>query len=139
MYKIIVDHNPNDKDNEIIRKGVFNAHKDIVGEPDKEFSIFLKNEDGKIVGGIQAGLDKQSVYIDLLWVDEALRSHGYGKKLLDAAEQEGIKNGCIYSTTDTWDFQAEDFYLKCGYERIGEIKNYWFEHSKIFLRKKLTH
>jgi hypothetical protein len=38
---------------------------------------------------------------------------------------------------DTWDFQAEEFYLKNGYERIGELKNYWHGHSKIFLRKKL--
>lgn len=58
-------------------------------------------------------------------------------KLLDAAEQEAIKNGCVFSLVDTWDFQAEEFYLKKGYERIGEMKNYWLGHSKLFLRKKL--
>jgi hypothetical protein len=42
--------------------------------------------------------------------------------LLYTAEQEAIKNGCVFSTVDTWDFQAEEFYLKNGYERIGEIK-----------------
>lgn len=65
------------------------------------------------------------------------RKQGYGKKLLDAAEQEAIKNGCIFSTTDTFDFQAEEFYLKNGYERMGEIKKYWYDHSRIFFRKNL--
>lgn len=58
-------------------------------------------------------------------------------KLLDEVEQEAIKNGCVFSLVDTWDFQAEEFYLKKGYERIGELKNYWLGHSKIFLRKNL--
>ena len=57
--------------------------------------------------------------------------------VVDAAEQEAIKNGCIFSTLDTFDFQAEVFYKKCGYECMGEIKNYFFDHSRIFLRKKL--
>jgi hypothetical protein len=33
--------------------------------------------------------------------------------------------------------QAEGFYLKSGYEPMGEIKKYWREHSRIFLRKAL--
>ncbi|MBI2792808.1 MAG: GNAT family N-acetyltransferase [Gammaproteobacteria bacterium] len=114
----------------------FNEH--IMGEPrDKEFSVFLKNDLGEIFGGIQAHFDTESVYIEVLWVDEKLRKHGYGRKLLDAAEQEAIKNGCIFSITDTLAFQAEAFYLKNGYVRMGEIKKYWYEHSRIFLRKAL--
>ncbi|MCX6994429.1 MAG: hypothetical protein NTY13_01095, partial [Chlamydiae bacterium] len=58
--------------------------------------------------------------------------------MCDAAETEAIKNGCIFCLVGTWDFQAEEFYLKNGYERISELKNYWLGHSKIFLRKNLT-
>jgi hypothetical protein len=36
----------------------------------------------------------------------------FGTKLLDAAEREAIKNGCIFSLVDTWDFQAEEFYFE---------------------------
>ena len=137
MYKTIIDHAPSQAANNVIKEGLFAAHKDIIGEPDKHFSVFLKNDLGKIAGGIMAFFDTESVYIDALWVDETLRNQGYGKKLLKAAEQEGINHGCVFSTTDTWDFQAEGFYLKNGYERMGEIKNYWFNHSRIFLRKNL--
>src|SRR5579871_5862692 len=97
MYKIIVDHAPSQEDNEIIREGLYASQKHIVGEPDQYFSIFLKDENGKVCGGIQASVDTQSVYINLLWIAEKLRNQGYGKKLLDAAEQEAFNHGCIYS------------------------------------------
>ncbi len=135
MYKVVVDYTPSDVDNDVVREGVIAFNETIIGERDKAFSIFFKNDEGKVFGGIQAFLGTESVYIDVLWVEENLRKQRYGTKLLDAVEQEAIKNGCIFSLVDTWDFQAEVFYLKNGYERIGELKNYWLSHSKIFLKK----
>ncbi len=137
MYEVVVDHNPGQSDNEVVREGLIRSFEAKFGERDKQFSIFLKNDLGKVFGGIQAFFDTESIYIDVLWVEENLRKQGYGKKLLAAAEREAIENGCIFSLVDTWDFQAEEFYLKNGYERIGEIKNYWHGHSKLFLRKNL--
>jgi len=138
MYTIVVDHDPNQADNAVIVEGLVSFYEDVTGESrDKEFSIFLKNDSGKVFGGIQALFDTQSVYIEIFWVDKKLRHQGWGTKLLYAAEQEAIKNGCVFSTVDTWDFQAEELYLKNGYEHMGEIKNYWRHHSRIFLRKRL--
>lgn len=139
MYKVVVDYAPTEADNTVVREGIIAFNADIVGERDKPFSIFLKNEVGKVFGGIQAFLDSESVYIDVLWVERSLQKQGYGTQLLKAAEQEALKKGCKFSTVDTWDFQAEEFYLKNDYERIGELKNYWHNHSKIFLRKNLKH
>lgn len=137
MYKVIIDYNPSKTDNDLVSEELFLSHKDIIGEKDKTCSFFLKNDVGEIFGGMQVFFDTESVYIDKLWIKETFRKQGYGKKLLEAGENEAIKNGCVFSTTDTWDFQAEDFYLKNGYHRIGEIKNYWRHHSRIFLRKNL--
>lgn len=137
MFKIIVDYTPSEADNAVVREGIIASNEKIIGERDKEFSIFLKNDSGKVFGGIQVFMDTEAAYIDILWIEEALQKQGYGTKLLNAAEQEATRNGCFFSTVDTWSFQAEEFYLKNGYERIGELKNYWHEHSKIFLRKKL--
>lgn len=137
VYKVVVDYVPTEADNAVVREGIIAFNESILGERDKAFSIFLKNDLGKVFGGIQAFLGTESVYIDVLWVKENLQKQGYGKKLLDAVEQEAIKNGCVFSLVDTWDFQAEAFYMKNGYERIGELKNYWLDHSKIFLRKNL--
>lgn len=138
MHQIIVDYAPTDADNEIVREGITAFNEKILGERDRAFSIFLKDDQAKVLGGIQAFLGSESIYIDVLWVDGSLQKQGYGAKLLKAAEREAIENGCLYSLVDTWDFQAEEFYLKNGYERIGELKKYWLGHTKIFLRKKLN-
>lgn len=137
MYKVIVDHHPSQSDNEVVKEGLIKSYESQFGERDKEFSIFLKSDSGGIFGGLQAMFDSEAIYIEALWIEENLRKQGYGKKLLAAAEREAFKNGCRFSLVDTWDFQAEEFYLKNGYEKIGELKNYWHGHSKLFLRKKL--
>ncbi|CAN0574718.1 unnamed protein product [Ectocarpus sp. 12 AP-2014] len=138
IYRIIVDHNPSQTDNDVIMEGFISFNEHMMDKPrDKEFSVFLKNELGEIFGGIQAHFDKESIYIETLWVDEKLRKQGYGKQLLKAAELEAIKQGCVFSIVDTLAFQTAEFYLKSEYELMGEIKKYWHEHSRIFLRKVL--
>lgn len=137
MYKVVVDYAPTDADNAVVREGIIAFNESVLGERDKPFSIFLKNDLGKVFGGIQAFLGTADVYIGVLWVESNLQKQGYGTKLLDAVEREAIKNGCTFSLVDTWDFQAEGFYLKKGYEQIEELKNYWLGHSKLFLRKNL--
>lgn len=137
MYKVVVD-TPSDADNDVLREGIIAFNEKIVGERDKEFSIFLKDDLGKVFGGIQAFLGSESIYIETLWVEKNLQKQGYGTQLLGAAEREAVKNGCVFSAVDTFDFQSEEFHLKNGYERIGELKNCWFRHSKIFLRKNLN-
>jgi len=138
MYEIEIDYDANEADKSIICEGLVASSMSVIGEKDKSFSVLLKDGNSIIRGGILAGFDSESVYIDTLWVDEKSRDQGYGTKLLNAAENEAYKLGCHYSTVDTYSFQAEGFYLKNGYERIGEVKNYWLHHSKIFLRKTLN-
>jgi ribosomal protein S18 acetylase RimI-like enzyme len=137
MYKVIVDHTPSHSDNDVVKEGLIKSYEAQFGERDKELSVFLKNDLGKVFGGMQAMFDSEAIYIEALWIEDNLRKQGYGRKLLAAAEEEAVKNGCRFSLVDTWDFQAEEFYLKNGYEKIGELKNYWHGHSKLFLRKKL--
>jgi GNAT superfamily N-acetyltransferase len=137
MYEVVIDYSPSEADNAVVKEGLIQCYEAKFGERDKQFSIFLKSESGKVFGGIQAMFDSEAMYIEALWVEENVRKQGYGAKLLVEAEREAIQNRCLFSLVDTWDFQAEGFYLKHGYERIGELKNYWHGHSKIFLRKPL--
>jgi GNAT superfamily N-acetyltransferase len=138
MYKVLIDYAPSQSDNNVIMEGLIQFYEKATGQPrDKEFSIFLKDHLGIIVGGLQAHFDIESIYIEIFWIDEKRRNQGHGKNLLEAAEKEALKNGCTFSIIDTLSFQAEGFYLKNGYQRIGEIKNYCFEHSRIFLKKNL--
>lgn len=138
MLKLITDYNPSQNDNGIVRAGIINFNDTILGYKSKTLSIFLKDEEESIHGGIFTWLDTDSIYIEVLWIDEKYRGQGYGTKLLRAVEDEGKRNGCRFCTLDTFGFQAEEFYLKSGYERLGEIQNYIRKHSRIFLRKNLV-
>lgn len=137
MYQIVVDYQPPESDSKIVREGIVAYNTENLGEKPKPFSIFLKNKNGDVMGGVSAWIYSESIYIYIVWIDKKLRSKGYGTKLLKAAETEALDNGCRYSTLDTFGFQAEGFYLKNGYKHLGEIKNYLFDHPRIFLRKKL--
>ena len=137
MLQLITDYNPSRHDNQIVRAGIIDFNDSILNYKSKSLSIFLKDADENIQGGVLTWLDIDSIYIDILWVEEKLRGQGYGTRLLLAAEEEGKKNGCGFCTLDTFGFQAEEFYLKNGYEHLGEIKNYIRHYSRIYLRKKL--
>ena len=62
-------------------------------------------------------------YIDLdnVVVDEAARSRGIGKKLLDWAEAEGRRQGCKLAVLDSYTTapRAHRFYYRAGYVALG--------------------
>lgn len=96
-YSITVDHNPSQADNDALMEGLITSYEREMNETrDKEFSVFLKNNLGEIFGGIQARFDTESVYIDVLWVDDKFRKKGFGTKLLNAAELEAKKTAVFF-------------------------------------------
>ena len=101
-----------------------------------EFSI--KNEKDNVIGGVLAGINYwNGLEIKILWVDENYRNQGHGKNLLNHLENEAKKKGASISMVDTFDFQAEGFYIKNNYEIIGEIKDFPKGHRRIYFSKVL--
>lgn len=101
------------------------------------FNYVLKDENEAIIGGITAASYCWKIlYINVLWIDEQYRKHGYGSQLLEKVEQEARNIGCHLAHLDTFDFQAKDFYLKHGYEIFGELDGPE-GHKKYFMKKKL--
>ncbi|WP_245710274.1 GNAT family N-acetyltransferase [Winogradskyella thalassocola] len=75
--------------------------------------------------------------IKILWIDEDYRNQGLGRTLLKHLENKAIKRGVSIAIVDTFDFQAEEFYIKNGYDVIGEIKNFPKGHRRIYFSKVL--
>ncbi|MFI5332970.1 MAG: GNAT family N-acetyltransferase [Candidatus Babeliales bacterium] len=101
------------------------------------FNYVIKDENGTIIGGIiAASYCWKILYINVLWVDEQHRKHGYGSQLLEKVEQEAQKIGCTLAHLDTFDFQAKDFYLKHGYQVFGALENCPPGHTKYFMSKR---
>ena len=76
------------------------------------------------------------MHIDLLFVDENHRHQGLGRYLVEKVEREAKRLGAGMAQTDTFDFQAKDFYLEQGYEVFGEIENSHRPGHKWFYLKK---
>jgi hypothetical protein len=55
--------------------------------------------------------------------------------LLEAAEKEAQKRGCLQADLDTFDFQARGFCEKQGYSVYAAQQDYPIGHRKFMLRK----
>ena len=103
-----------------------------------KIEFVAKNEEGIEIGGILGGIGYwNGLEVKILWVKEAYRKKGIGSKILKHAEKIAIEKGAVISMLDTFDFQAEEFYLKNGYKPIGEIKDFPKGHRRIYFSKKL--
>lgn len=102
-----------------------------------DFSVFLKDNDNKIHGGIIAQVRPKLklLYLDYIWVAPEFRNKGFGTKIVYIAEQIAKNKGCETAEVETLNFQAEIFYQKLGYSRFGVIEKYMGNYDYIFMRK----
>ena len=101
-------------------------------------AIFLRDERGAILGGALGDIYGGWLHLTFLWVAEPLRGRGYGRQLLEAAEEEARTQGCRGVHLSTHSFQARPFYERFGYEIVGEIiPDNPAGHSLFFLKKAL--
>ncbi|PJD95751.1 MAG: GNAT family N-acetyltransferase [Legionella sp.] len=100
-------------------------------------NFHIKDEQGSIIAGINALSCWQMLHISELYVDEYHRGKAIGSLLLNKVETEAKAIGATISHTDTFDWQAEGFYLKHGYEVFGVIDDCPKGHKRFFLKKYL--
>ncbi len=100
--------------------------------------IYLRDDDGTIKGGLTGGTFWHWCHVDILWLDESIRQHGYGSTLLQMVEEEAVRRGCVGIFLDTMSFQAPDFYIKHGYSEWGRLDDFPPGHQRIFFKKWLA-
>jgi ribosomal protein S18 acetylase RimI-like enzyme len=104
----------------------------------EDFLIKAISASGAMVAGIHAHTGGDWLYIASLWVDEDHRGRGLGKRLLGLAEETAIDKKCHGVYLYTYSFQSPDFYHKHGYVTIGTLDNFFGNHKKYYMVKKLT-
>ena len=77
---------------------------------------FVAKESDEVVGIISGKSYFNSAHITNLIVYEEHRDKDIGSKLVKAVEEYFKKKNCKTVTLDTYEFQAPNFYKKCGYE-----------------------
>ncbi|HWG79581.1 MAG TPA: GNAT family N-acetyltransferase [Stellaceae bacterium] len=103
----------------------------------RPLAVLVKDEDGKVLGGLWGTTGWQWLFVHLLWLPETLRGTGLGRDLMHRAEAEAVARGCGNVWLDTLSFQARGFYEKLGYAVFGTLEGYPPGHHRYFLRKRL--
>ena len=62
---------------------------------------------------------------------------GLGRELLAAVEEQARERGCRWAKLNTWEFQAPDFYDRCGYVTYGREIDFPPGHVNHLMRKEL--
>jgi GNAT superfamily N-acetyltransferase len=101
-------------------------------------NFVLRGERGDVLGGVLGQLWGGWLQVTYLWVAEAARGAGHGRRLMEDAEAYARSRGAVGATVETYSFQARPFYERLGYQVFGTLDGYPPGHIKFFLRKALA-
>jgi GNAT superfamily N-acetyltransferase len=104
----------------------------------RQIAVLLQDKtDGRTVGGLWGKIAYTWLFVELLFVPEAMRGAGAGSHLLARAEEIARAHSCVGVWLDTYSFQAPGFYLKQGYEVFGTLDGGPTGPGRSFFRKAL--
>lgn len=130
---------PNPEYKRVLVEGMLAHHKNSGHQREvKTFSVFAKDESNKVIGGVIVSFLWNGMEIQALWVDQTARKQGLGRKLMEMVEEEGIKRGCTISYTNTFSWQAPEFYAKLGYSVYGKLDDFPPGNSLTYFQKNLS-
>lgn len=101
----------------------------------ERFGLLAHDADDALRAGLVGVVAGGWLFVESLWVDEALRGQGVGRALMSSAEDHARVRGCHDAWLDT--FQARGFYEQLGYVAFAELEDYPPGQSRHFLRKAL--
>ncbi|WP_078393805.1 GNAT family N-acetyltransferase [Shouchella patagoniensis] len=140
--KLHLTNEPSKKDKQFIEEALYSFNLDHLPQDLRgryeEISLFLKDEQGVVHGGILGEICWNWLEIEYLILDADVRKEGYGSQLLMEIEKIAIAKKCDFIKVDTLSFQALDFYKKHGYHVFGSIDNVGREFEHYYLKKNLV-
>jgi len=106
-----------------------------LAEPERKLGIFVRDAGGAVQGGVLAVSYYRWMMLDIVFLSETMRGRGLGRRLVQAAEREAVRRGCIGVWLLSFSFQAPDLYRRLGYQEIGTLA-FPRGHHAVFLQKR---
>ncbi|MEU8775089.1 GNAT family N-acetyltransferase [Streptomyces sp. NPDC048606] len=107
------------------------------GHEQAEFTVRITDADGDLVAGLSGWSWGDRAGIGMTWVREDSRGGGWGTRLLEAAEAEARRRGCVTILVSSFTFQAPAFYARHGYEEQARVPGFPAGHEDVYLLKRL--
>ena len=124
LPELVVEDAPDAADLALLEEQVAAAAIAAAGLGDeREFGIFGRDDDGRVVAGISAIVWGGYCELQAMWVEESLRNRGLAHALFAAAEAEARRRGCALVVFHAYDLLARGLYERLGYETVGVIEN----------------
>ncbi len=138
MYSFSIEVHPSSEDVAVLSQGLtVHSFPHTPAQGFKSIGSFLRDENGKLVGGVWGYINWNWLQVGLVWLSEDLRGEGHGKQLLLALEDRARERGCEFVHLDTFSYQARPFYEKLGYEVFATLEDYPPGHQRFFMKKTL--
>jgi ribosomal protein S18 acetylase RimI-like enzyme len=135
----LVYEDPTPNDIRFLEDRLYEFNQAATGIDDgRTLGILVRDESGKVLAAAVGHTWGGTCELRQVWVAEAQRGAGLGRRLLAAAETEAIRRGCAQLVLATHSFQAPDFYQKFGYDVVSEVPEYPRGHSHLVMRKFLS-
>lgn len=136
-FQVLAEADPADID--FVRNGLRHYNSLFADNSYQPLHIFLRDNDGTLVGGLLGDTYWGWLAVNILWLDEGVRRQGYGERLLAAAEDEARRRGCAHVHLDTLSFQARPFYEKLGYRVYGALEDFpaGSGHTRYYMTKDI--
>jgi GNAT superfamily N-acetyltransferase len=138
-FKVSISDVADERDSAELRDAVHAYNQETTGFRDSlALSCFVRDDDGRLVAGIDGFTWGGYARVEYLWVEESRRHLGYGRQLLEAAEDEARRRGCVTLVLDTHEFQAPWLYTRLGYKLAGTTHDTPRGYRQYLYEKRLS-
>jgi GNAT superfamily N-acetyltransferase len=121
--EIVLTDAPTDADAAIIERGLADFDAEQVGIRDRQRVAVLARDHatGQTLGGILGRTSLGMLFVDLVYLPEALRGQDLGSRMMAMVEQEAVRRGCRSGALITTSFQAPGFYARQGWRELARM------------------
>jgi len=134
-YKITVEDEFCPEDIQTVSGALEDHNASQTGWNLKPLGVFVRSDDGELVGGVYGWTIFDWLHLNGLWVREDQRGNGHASNMVAAVHEAAIKRGCRYAGFGTFSFQAPKFWAAQGYSVVAEMP-ISSEHTWYLLKKE---
>lgn len=137
-HRVELSAEPAPEERAAILRGLVAFNDERFGPSDiSQLAVTIRDEAGEPVGGLWGRTTYGWLYVELLFVPEALRGQGLGAALMSQAEAEARRRGVGQGWIDCFGEANRGFYEARGYEVFGALPGMPPGETRYFLKKTL--
>jgi len=99
--------------------------------------LALRDSKAELVGGLTASTPVRVLAIEKIWIADPFRGQGYGRRLIETAENTARSRGCTAVQASCLSLQTPGFFHAVGYESFGRVDVYLDDVWEDLLIKRL--